>query len=207
MAACLCAMPAPAADGMTDAATAAEASPAWEFEASAFGYFIPEDDDYLQPGLAADRGRLHLEARYNYEDRDTASVWAGANFAGTVGEAEWELTPMLGGVFGDTRGVATGLSAWLGWRWLEFYTEGEFVFDTGSSDDSFAYFWSELSAWPVDWLRVGLVAQRTRAYDTELDVQRGVLVGIGGERWSLTGHVFNPDQDDAVVVVGATFGF
>lgn len=200
-AACACSPPATAADGP------AAAAPDWEIEAAAFGYFIPGEDNYLQPGLAADRGRLHLEARYNYEDQDTASVWAGAKFSGTLGEAEWGVTPMLGWVFGNTRGVAPGVMGYVAWRWLEFYTEGEIVFDTGRRDDSFAYFWSELSAWPLDWLRTGFVAQRTRAYDTELDVQRGPLLGVGGERWSVTGYLFNPDQDDAVLVVGATLAF
>jgi hypothetical protein len=31
---------------------------------------------------------------------------------------------------------------------------------------------------PTDWLHAGFVAQRTRAYHTSLDVQRGFSVGI-----------------------------
>jgi hypothetical protein len=114
---------------------------------------------------------------------------------------------MLGWVLGDARGVAPGLTGWVAWRWLEFYAEGEYVFDTGDRDDSFAYLWSELSVSPVDWCRVGLVARRTRTCGTELDVQRGLLAGLSGNHWSLTGYLFNPDQDDAVAVVGATRAF
>ncbi|MBL8223904.1 MAG: hypothetical protein JNM50_01130 [Chromatiales bacterium] len=179
----------------------------WEVLVSGYAYFIPGDDDYLQPTVAADRGRTHLEARYNYEDRDTLSVWLGANFGGVSGDLEWGLTPMVGAAFGQTRGVAPGVEGWLAWRWLEFSTEGQYFFDAESSDDRFVYFWSELSVAPREWWRIGLVGQRTRVYDTELDVQRGLLLGFSGERWSLTGYLFNPDQDDGVLVVGADYAF
>ena len=44
----------------------------------------------MQPTVAADRDWLHVEARFNYEDRDTGSVWLGYNFS--VGEeVTWRL--------------------------------------------------------------------------------------------------------------------
>jgi hypothetical protein len=64
---CVFATACPAADGAGSAAgDAAELLPEWQVEVSAFGYFIAGEDDYLQTTIAADRGRLHLEARYNY---------------------------------------------------------------------------------------------------------------------------------------------
>ncbi len=150
---------------------------AWSFSASAYTYFVPDDRDYVQPTFTADRGWLHLEARYNYEALDTGSAWVGYNFSG--GETlAWELTPMLGGVFGDTTGIAPGYKGSLGWRKLELYSEGEYVFDTGSSSDSFFYNWSELTLAPVEWFRFGMVTQRTRVYQTDRDIQRGVLAGF-----------------------------
>ena len=38
---------------------------------------------------------------------------------------------MIGGVFGDTTGVAPGYKGSLSWWKLELYSEGEYVFDTG----------------------------------------------------------------------------
>ena len=98
----------------------------WSGAVSAYTYVVPDDSNYVQPLVTADRNRLHLEARYNYEDRDTGSLWVGCNFSG--GETvEWELTPILGGVFGNTTGVAPGYEGSLAWRKLEFYSEGEYV--------------------------------------------------------------------------------
>ena len=180
--------------------------PAWEYSASAYGYFVPHDSDYVQPTFTADRGVLHLEARYNYEDLETGSVWAGYNFA--LGDAvSFEVTPMLGAVFGQSGGVAPGYKATLGWRWLEAYSEGEYLFASDDRDESFFYSWSELTAYPVEWFRAGIVGQRTRAYDSDREIQRGLLVGFYVGKFGLGLHVFNPDDSDPLWVASASVEF
>lgn len=173
---------------------------AWSFSASAYTYVVPDDRNYVQPGFTADRGSLHLEGRFNYEAHDTGSAWVGYNFSG--GETvEWEFTPMIGGVFGDTAGIAPGYKGSLGWLKLEVYSEGEYVFDARSNSDSFFYNWSEVTLAPREWFRFGLVTQRTRVYSTDREIQRGVLVGFSFKSVSLTGHVFNPDDSKPIFVL------
>ena len=157
-------------------APAASTAPAWAWTAAVALYAVPDEANYLQPMAAADRGLLHLEARYNYEAQKTFSAWAGMNFE--AGETvTMEFTPMFGVITGDLDGVAPGflltLSAWK----LTFYSEGEFVFDASDEPENFFYNWSELTIQPTEWFRTGLVTQRTRAYQTERDIQRGLLVG------------------------------
>ena len=179
---------------------------AWSFSASAATYVVPDDQEYVQPTFTADRGSLHLEARYNYENLETGSVWVGYNFSGGE-KLEWEFTPMLGGVFGNTTGIAPGYKGSLSWWKLELYSEGEYVFDTGNSAGSFFYSWTELSVSPVDWFRFGLVGQRTRAYQADVDIQRGLLAGFSYKEMDFTTYVFNLDQDKPTWVfsVGVSF--
>ncbi len=179
---------------------------AWSFSVSAATYILPDDQEYVQPTFTADRGWLHLEARYNYENLETGSAWVGYNFSGGK-KLEWEFTPMLGGVFGNTTGIAPGYKGSLSWWKLELYSEGEYVFDTGNSEGSFFYSWSELSVSPVDWFRFGLVGQRTRAYQTDVDIQRGLLVGFTYKKIDCTTYVFNlgRDQPTFVFSVGLSF--
>ena len=196
-------------DGLAHA-TAAFAKEAsgkpWSFSASAYTYFVPDNRNYVQPTVTADRQWLHLEARYNYEDLDTGSAWVGYNFS--VGEKlSLDFTPMLGGVFGNTTGIAPGYRGTLSWWKLVLYSEGEYVFDTGDRSASFFYNWSELSFSPVEWFRFGLVGQRTRVYESDRDIQRGFLVGFSYKRVDLTAYVFNPDQDKPAVVVAAGVNF
>ena len=179
---------------------------AWAFSLSASAYVVPDDTDYAQPTFNADRGSLHLEARYNYESLDTGSVWLGYNFSGGD-ELAWEFTPMLGGIFGDTSGIAPGYRFSATFGKIDFSSEGEFVFDTGHSGESFFYNWSELSISPVPWFRLGLVGQRTRAYQTDLDTQRGFLAGFSYEKIDFTTYVFDPDRSHPTWVFSVEVNF
>jgi hypothetical protein len=67
--------------------------------------------------------------------------------------------------------------------------------------------WSEFTLSPVDWLRAGLVAQRTRAYESELDIQRGFLVGLSYKQVEVAGYVFNPDKDKPTYVISVGVEF
>ena len=188
----------------------AQSSPApkdWELFASAYTYILPDAANYVQPTFTADRGRLHLEARYNYEAQKTGSAWFGLNFSG--GETvEWELTPIVGAVFGEVDGIAPGYKGSISWRRISLYSESEYVIDTADSSESFFYNWSELTYSITESLRAGLVIQRTRAYQTDRDVQRGLIVGYSYRRAEFSFCLFNPDDDkpSAAFSVGYRFG-
>lgn len=180
--------------------------PHWLFDASAYLYFVPDSRNFVLPMFTADRKRLHFEARYNYEDFETLSGWVGYNWS--VGEdILLDFTLMIGGVVGNTNGVAPGFRGILEWWRLEFSSEGEFVFDFGDRTDSYMYTWSELRVSPADWFNVGLVAQRTRVHETELEIQRGFLAGLRAGGWTLSGYLFNPDLDQPTFVVAVEVEF
>jgi hypothetical protein len=184
----------------------AEPEASWSLSASAYVYFVPDSSDYVLPIFSADHDWLHLEARYNYEDLQTGSTWVGYNLSGGD-ELGWELTPILGAVFGNTNGVAPGYEGTLRFWMVELYSEGEYVFDFGSASDHFFYNWSELALVPVEWLRFGLVAQRTRVYQTERDIQRGILAGFSYKVLSFTAYLFNPDDSKPIGVAAVSLDF
>jgi hypothetical protein len=188
-------------------AVSSEPSPdQWAYSLNVAGYIVPHDRSYASPTFAADRGRVHLGARYNYEDQETGSVWVGYNFS-AGDKLALEVTPMIGGVFGNTTGVAPGYLASLTWRRVELSTEGEYVFDTKDRSGNFFYSWMELSYSPLEWFRAGLVAQRTKAYHTNLDIQRGVLIGFSHKRMEFTTYIFNAGWTDPTVVLSLGFSF
>ncbi|MBS0579621.1 MAG: hypothetical protein JSR36_10210 [Proteobacteria bacterium] len=165
-----------------------------------YAYFPPESGDYLQPTLTADRGPLHLEARYNYEDLHTGSTWFGYNVTG--GDTlSWEFTPMIGAIFGRLNGVGPGYRGSLQWRTLEFDSEGEYVFDTAESSASYFYNWSELRYRMNERFWAGIVFQHTRVYRSDREIQRGLFAGFSYRRVDFSGYLFNPDDDQRLVVV------
>jgi hypothetical protein len=176
------------------------AAAGWKFSTSVSAYVFPSDETYFLPILYADRDWLHLEARYNYEARETGSLFVGRKFTWESGKLEGEVTPMVGLVLGEVDGVAPGLELDLLIDPVEFYTEGEFMMDFGEGGSSFFYFWSELTVWPTEWLNAGLVSQRTRAVDTQLDFQRGFLAGLSHEGFGFTFYMFNLDEEEPYYV-------
>jgi hypothetical protein len=179
---------------------------AWSFAALAYGYVVPEDEDFLMPLVYADRGKLHFEARYNYEAPETGSLWAGYRL-GAEGRVSFEAIPMLGGVVGDVSGVAPGFEVTLGFEKFELYSEGELFFDFEEEAGDFFYSWTELYYMPTDRFRFGLVGQRTRAYQTEVEVNRGLLAGAAKEPFDVSVYVLNLGWDDPTWVVAASVNF
>jgi hypothetical protein len=190
---------------LTPATTASTPEP-WEYSLTVDGYIIEGEDGYAQPTFTADHKWLHLEARYNYENFRTGSLWAGYNFA--WGKTwQFAVTPMIGGVFGRTNGIAPGCEFSVSWRKLEFSLDNEYVFDTTSKSGNFYYAWPQLTVTPVAWFKFGGVAQRTRTFATNLDVQRGFFVGFMHKKLEFTTYVFDPGSNSTTVVleVGASF--
>jgi len=169
-------------------------------------YVLPDEGNYVQPTVAGDRGGLHLEGRYNYEDRHSLSAFAGWNVEfGTA--LTLQLTPMFGFVAGDTDGIVPALEVSLAWRRLALYSEGEYVVDLESRNDRFLYNWSEGSVSVTEWFRAGFATQRTRVYNTPREIQRGPLVGVNIWAIEATVYIFNPGSDERVIVTAIGMKF
>jgi hypothetical protein len=165
--------------------------------------YIFSDDFFILPVYQVNKGWLHLEARYNYEDMNTFSAWFGYNFSGG-NMFEYLITPMLGGIVGNTNGIAPGLELDFLFYGFEFYSESEYIFDFDGKEDYFYYNWTDFSYSPLDWLWFGVSIQRTKLYDTDLEIQRGLLLG-GGYRWfGLSGYLYNLGWDEPYGIITLT---
>lgn len=187
-------------------ATAPPPKPAWEISLIVDGYIHEDQDGYVSPIVAADHGWLHLEARYNYENQRTGSVWAGHNFSAGKKWA-FNITPMIGGLFGRSTGIAPGFEASLTYKRATLSISNEYVFDTNRKTGNFYYGEPEFSYALTDWLRVGLAAQHTKAFQTKLDVQRGFLVGFTHKRAEFTAYVYDLGFTTPTVVLELGWSF
>jgi hypothetical protein len=185
--------------------TGAPANP-WEFNLSLSGNLVPNGQSYFSPTFTADRDTLHLEARYNYEAQRTGSLWAGYNLS--IGKKlVLEATPMIGGVFGNVNGIAPGLEVTVTYKKLQLYSANEYIFDTGTKAGNFFYTWTQLTYSPVPWFMAGYVVQRTRAYSTALDIQRGLLLQVTHKEVTFSTQIFNLGETDPVVVLALGYSF
>jgi hypothetical protein len=176
----------------------------WNYAVETDLYFT--DPFVFLPIFTADKGNLHLEARYNYEDLKTASAWIGYNIFGG-NEFEYFITPMVGGAFGRTNGIAPGLEFTFSYIGFELYSESEYLFDFESKENNFFYNWTDFTYSPLDWLWFGISGQLTKLYETELETDRGLLLGAAYKNFEFTGYYYNAFTDDAFFMLALTTDF
>jgi hypothetical protein len=87
------------------------------------------------------------------------------------------------------------------------YSEGEFLFDRSTPEDSFFYNWSEVSVRAFDRWRVGLVTQRTRVRNSPRDIQRGPLVGVLIGSAEFTAYLIDGSDTASTLVISVGWSF
>jgi len=170
-------------------------------------YYAMRDEPDFGVGVAAlNRGPLHLEGRYNYEAHNAGSAFVGWNFSGgdTV---TFAITPIIGVLFGSTRGTIPGVEASVAYGPFDAYIEAEYVYDRQNHSDSYFYAWSELGWKPAEWLRLGLAGQRTSVVQTERNLQLGAFAQLMLGKATLSAYAFNPDTGSryAIIALGLQF--
>jgi hypothetical protein len=184
----------------------ADAGHAWAFDLGAAVWIVPDQSDFILLQLYADRGALHFEARYNYEDLQTGSAWVGWTFS-FDGKLSVDITPIAGALLGNTNGLAPGLELDASLGPVELYVESEYVFDLDDSGSNYFYAWTELGVWPVEWASAGLSFQRTQLVESQRDEQWGPYLRLTSGRFGLTGYLLNLDMDNAFGIIQAEFSF
>ena len=181
------------------------ASPSLSVSATGYYYFFPEADNNTYTVIGyLDYKSLHLEPRYNYEDRNTGSVFAGWKFK-SEGKVNVAVTPMIGVIFGNIKGFAPALELELSYKAFDFYTENEYVVDQAGSNYNFYYAWTELGYSPLENFRTGISIQRTRLYETGLDLQRGVFAEYSFWKLTVGIHYYNPFSTEYFFISSLNF--
>ena len=176
----------------------------WKFEFETDLYFT--DPFVFLPIFIADRGNLHLETRYNYEDIKTASAWVGYNIIGRD-ELEYFITPMVGGAFGRTNGIVVGIELTFGFAGFELYSETEYLFDVEGKSNGFFYIWNDLTYSPLDGLWFGISAQRARVFNADLTIDRGVIFGFEIKNIKVNSYLYSNFQEAPFIMLALSTNF
>jgi len=178
----------------------------WNFSAWAEMFIIPHEDDIFNPTFYARHKTLHLEARYNYEDMNTASLWAGYRFK--FGNAvKFVIVPMAAIVFGNTNGAAPGLEIEMTYKKFDLYSESEHVFDFSSKEGNFFYMYSEVAIRPIHAIRTGIITQRTKLFESERELQRGIFGEYYFGRFRAGVFYFSPFASDQFWIASFSVDF
>lgn len=146
--------------------------------------------------------RWYAEARYNYEETNTFSLYAGKTFSNT-GKLSYSITPLLGGVIGNFKGGSIGLNLTLDYRYFFFSSQSQYTFSGESESNNFLFSWSEIGYQPLDWFYFGVSAQHT--YYPEINTESfepGVVVGFEFGKWTFPIYCFSIGEVSRYLVLG-----
>ncbi len=147
----------------------------------------------------------YAEARYNYEEMNTFSIYAGRTFSNNK-NLHFAITPMLGGVLGEFKGISSGLNAVLEFNDLFFSTQTQYTASFDKNNNNFYFSWSELGYQPWRWFFLGVTAQQTYlAEANSLESEPGVFIGFCAGMWTFPLYVFKPMTDNNYFVLGINF--
>jgi hypothetical protein len=179
----------------------------WECNAQLYFYGTP-DNSFLMPVFNATREHLFLQSRYNYEDLQTFSAFAGYKFEGGK-KLAFEITPMMGFMVGNTKGLAPEVDINLTYGSFNLSSETEYLANFEYPKLSYLNTWNEFTYYPTDWLYAGISAQRMRIFRTQLDIQRGIVAGATVGRFTFMGYLFNflSNEHDIFGMLGVNFAF
>jgi len=179
----------------------------WSGSLAAYYYFIPGDK--IPPTITgiADHHALHLESRYNYEDINSLSVFAGYNIEKELGGVDITATPMAGMVVGHTNGILPGLEFNISYKAFTLYSENEYMLDFKGKENYFFYSWTQLSVQVFKNVSTGVLAQSLRWYQTKFDVQRGLYAEYTTGKFTFDFYYFNPFTDYHFIIASANISF
>jgi len=151
-------------------------------------------------------GDYYLEARYNYENLETASLYFGHSFS--FGKnASIELTPLLGGVVGATNGISPGFNFNLEYKSFVTSTQCQYTFDLKDFPGSFFWDWTNFSFNFSDHFGMGGGMQLFIPQSGEKNISAGPMIVLGYKRLSLEMYVYNFWERQPTYAVGLVYDF
>jgi hypothetical protein len=148
---------------------------------------------------------IYGEFRYNYEDANTVSLFAGKLFEGGKG-IEYSFVPMLGFSSGNFTGASVALNSDIEWKRLYFSSQSQFSIATNKGINNFFFSWSEAGINFSDIFFAGTALQFTYQQKRS-KVDPGLVAGFDIKNFSIPVYVFNPFNSDNYFIVGLNFEF
>jgi hypothetical protein len=143
----------------------------------------------------------YAQARYNYEDEQTMSVYLGRSFSKN-GDFSYNVIPMAGAVGGRFNGASLALNTQVGYQDFFASSQSQYSFSYKNRFGNFFYTWAEMGYQPLKWFFAGVSLQQTQLYNEAGLWEPGVLMGFSFKKWSFPVYAFNPASDRRYFILG-----
>lgn len=143
------------------------------------------------------------EARYNYEEAQTFSIYGGRTFSRRK-DLSFSITPVAGLVWGKLKGGSVGANLELDYGNLIFCSSSQYTFSPEDQRSDFFYVWSELGCQLTGNIYTGLALQQTRLLRTNWNWDPGLQIGFLINKWTFPLYIFDPMAGKRHFVLGVT---
>lgn len=144
---------------------------------------------------------FYTEMRYNYEELNTASVYAGKSFS-RDSALNFTVTPMLGLVFGKYNGASVALNAEAEYKKIFMSVQTQYTISRTGAADNFFYTWAETGYQPVKWFYAGVSAQLTKIHVEKAEPEYGALIGFNIKKINIPVYIFSPFSKTQNLIIG-----
>ena len=151
------------------------------------------------------RSKIYTEIRYNYEEKQTLSLFGGRTFSGGR-NLLFSFTPMAGLSSGRFSGVSLATRAEAEWNNIYASMETQYSMATNKNRTNFFFNWSELEYYVMKNLFAGLTVQYTRQQGIN-ELQPGFAAGLEFKNMSIPVYIFNPFRNSSYLVVGLNYEY
>ncbi len=169
-------------------------------------YYIKSGDGAAVVPMAhyTTRNNWYGEARYNYDEDQTFSLYAGKTFVGK-GDFAYAATPLVGGLIGKMNGGSLGMNIDLDYQHLFFSTQSQYTFSLQEKMNKYFFSWTELGYQATSWMYGGLAFQQTNGYGAEGKLEPGCMLGFSVKNWTVPLYVFSRRSGDAYFVLSVNW--
>jgi hypothetical protein len=151
------------------------------------------------------KNNWYTELRYNYEDAETVSLFAGKTIEGG-NKITYTLTPMAGFSIGLFTGVSAGINTEAEWGSFYLSAQSQYSIATKKDISSFFFNWSELGYSISDHVFAGVAMQYTHQ-EKEGFFEPGLVAGINLKKVSFPIYLFNPFNRSYYFIIGLNYEY
>jgi hypothetical protein len=144
------------------------------------------------------------EARYNYEDFNTLSLYGGKTFS-KEGRWSWSATPLVGGMVGTMNGGSLGFNVDLDHKNVFFSSQSQYSFSLEDRLNKYFFTWSEIGYQPLPWCYAGMALQQTSAYQQTGLWETGYMIGFSFGKWTIPLYAFGVSKRDKYFILGVNW--
>lgn len=151
-------------------------------------------------------GEYFFELRYNYEDINTISWYAGRSFTSDK-KISYEILPLAGVSFGKTLSISLGQKMLFEYKNLSFESEGQFTFNLKEKNNSFLYNRSAFSYWFTEYTGIGAAHQLYSVYGDQLLNKAGPIFSLVYKSFDFQFAVLEFSKDEMMFYMGLGYLF